>query len=264
VVVGEPVSVTSSGGLKLTNEMIVRLLVSPVVNQIVSQIEQVVKRTVPCSYLLLAGGFTECDLLKNAIQRRFENQMKVLRPPHASLAVLRGAVMFGLKPTIIQSRIVKNTYGIAMSCRWNVRKHLNRTKVWFKQNGILIAYCSEVFNVFARKGERVEFEQTVCHVFKPVTDDQVSMSLSIYEAKIDQPSYVTDPGCACLAQVILQMPDLRGNLDRSVLVTMRFGDTHIELYAFDQTSGKDIRSFVKYLDVLDVTQLPPLVHSRLL
>jgi hypothetical protein len=36
---------------------------------------------------------------------------------------MRGAVLFGLKPRIVSSRIVKKTYGIAVSCEWNPKKH---------------------------------------------------------------------------------------------------------------------------------------------
>ena len=63
--------------------------------------------------LLIASGFAECLLLQEAIRDKFKN-MKVTITEKAVLVVLKGTVLFGQKPSYVQSRMMRFTYGIKL------------------------------------------------------------------------------------------------------------------------------------------------------
>jgi hypothetical protein len=46
----------------------------------------------------MVGGFSECELVQDAIRDKIGTSMKLIIPVEAGLAVLKGAVLFGLQP----------------------------------------------------------------------------------------------------------------------------------------------------------------------
>ena len=64
------------------------------------------------SSILVVGGFAECRILTERLRERFINHT-ILVPDNPSVAVLKGAVMFGINPTAIRTRVCRYTYGIA-------------------------------------------------------------------------------------------------------------------------------------------------------
>ena len=65
------------------------------------------------SAIVMVGGFSECSLLQQAIKAKFEGtRQKVLVPAESGLSVLKGAVIFGHRPTSIGQRVIRYSYGI--------------------------------------------------------------------------------------------------------------------------------------------------------
>jgi hypothetical protein len=64
--------------------------------------------------ILLVGGYSDSYVIKDAIVSNFPH-MRIINPDDCSLAVLKGAVLFGHDPKAITSRISKFTYGIVIN-----------------------------------------------------------------------------------------------------------------------------------------------------
>jgi ribulose kinase len=75
-------------------------------------IESVLKHGYNTDTIIFVGGLAESPYLIGMLRKHFCDY-KVLVPEDPSLAVLHGAVMFGLHPTKIKSRKCKYTCGIA-------------------------------------------------------------------------------------------------------------------------------------------------------
>ena len=87
-----------------------------------------------CNSIFLVGGFGDSEVLrycsrlsfclisKNRLWGRTELKKgfgdRVVKPAQPGLAVLRGAVMFGLNQKAITSRIMKCSYGISTTKSW--------------------------------------------------------------------------------------------------------------------------------------------------
>ena len=75
-----------------------RQLFDSVIRTIVDHVQNLLKdqRLVDMKYILMAGGFSGCELLQNAIRSTFETKvLKVLVPDEPQLAVVKGAVLLG-------------------------------------------------------------------------------------------------------------------------------------------------------------------------
>jgi hypothetical protein len=55
--------------------------------------------------LLLVGGFSDCLLIREAINNAFCDKT-IIMPEEAGLSVLKGAVLFGHRPDYVQSRVI--------------------------------------------------------------------------------------------------------------------------------------------------------------
>ncbi|KAH3712391.1 hypothetical protein DPMN_072091 [Dreissena polymorpha] len=60
--------------------------------------------------ILMVGCYSESPLLQQTIRKKF-NDLKVVIPNEAGLAVLKGAVIYGHDSTVIRERVAKYTYG---------------------------------------------------------------------------------------------------------------------------------------------------------
>ena len=70
------------------------------------------------SYLFLVGGFAESAILQKNIRDAFSDKLKVIIPQGVSLAILKGAVLFGVDPTVVSSRRSRLTYGVGVLNRY--------------------------------------------------------------------------------------------------------------------------------------------------
>ena len=77
-------------------------------DRIISHVREL--RSQPCceglDKIIMVGGFSESPILQHLIRQEF-NDMRVIIPPEAGLAVLKGAVIYGHEPKTIAARKAK-------------------------------------------------------------------------------------------------------------------------------------------------------------
>ncbi|XP_029310205.1 heat shock 70 kDa protein 12B isoform X2 [Cottoperca gobio] len=95
---------SSQGMLRLTQEAMNELFQPTVVN-IVKHIEELMAKPEVCSvrFLFLVGGFAESPILQKAVQRAVGRTCRIIIPHDVGLTILKGAVLFGLDPTVSAS-----------------------------------------------------------------------------------------------------------------------------------------------------------------
>ncbi|XP_066533886.1 heat shock 70 kDa protein 12B-like [Hoplias malabaricus] len=75
-------------------------------NGIESLIERILEnQNLKIKYIFLVGGFALSPYVINFVKEKFGSKYKVLFPVDAAMAVVKGAVMFGMMPNIVESRI---------------------------------------------------------------------------------------------------------------------------------------------------------------
>jgi hypothetical protein len=98
------------------NSSVIKEFFDPTVTHLISNVEAIVAepRMKNVKTILLAGAFSESEIIYDAFQKQFKKTHNIIRPSEASLAVLKGAVMFGHMPNTIKLKIMSFTYGLAV------------------------------------------------------------------------------------------------------------------------------------------------------
>ncbi|XP_069015347.1 heat shock 70 kDa protein 12B isoform X1 [Embiotoca jacksoni] len=96
---------SSQGMLRLTQEAMNELFQPTIIN-IVKHIEELmVKPEVRgIRFLFLVGGFAESPMLQKAVQKVLGRTCRIIIPHDVGLTILKGAVLFGLDPTVVRHR----------------------------------------------------------------------------------------------------------------------------------------------------------------
>lgn len=232
------------GMLRLQPSLIQQLF-KPVTSEIVSHIDAVITNpTVPnIQYLFLVGGFSESQILQSAVRKAFESQVKVIIPQGVQLAILRGAVLFGLDPTVINIRRSRLTYGIGVLNKFIHGKH-PRSK-YIVQDGL--EWCADVFDKFVLVDQSLGLGDCVTRSYTPAKCGQRSTVLHIYSSERDDVRYITDHGVQRCATLVLDLDsdddcNYTNGQRREVKVSMIFGDTEFKVSAVDCISSKTVRA----------------------
>lgn len=193
--------------------------------------------------IIMVGGFSESPILQHIIKQAFPH-MRVIIPPEAGLAVLKGAVLFGHKPATISSRVAKFTYGVATTMNFNPNIHPPEKK---KKYGNQIK-CIDIFSKHVEKGQQLKVNEVQSeNTYNPVEDEQTSMCFQVYTSTELNPAYVTDEGCEKIGEMEVAMPDTSGGRNRSVMCEMIFGGTELEVKATIKRNGQVTKAKFNFL-----------------
>lgn len=196
------------------------------------------------SAILMVGGFSESAMLQSAIRKAFPDKLLII-PEEAGLVVLKGAVVFGHRPAVIENRVCKYTYGIELNPLFDVNMY--DTSRRFESNGVF--YCKEVFDKHVEMGETLTYgEPQSERLYAPLTNTQDNVKVVVYASSDTNPKYITDKGCTKVGEVELDVRDMSVPLSmRTIQVSLTFSGTEIEVSAKDKHTGKVTLSKVNFL-----------------
>lgn len=176
-----------------------------------------------CSAIVMVGGFSESPMLQETIKKQF-SALRVIIPHEAGLAVLKGAVIFGHRPSIISERISKFTYGVACNTPFDPSRHPASRKVIAETGEEKVEHS---FSVHVKVGERLKTDSVQSsESYTPSTENQDGMTIQFYATTTPCPLFVDEPGCSKIGVMQVDLPG-RG-LDRKAIVSLKFGNTEIE------------------------------------
>ncbi|KAK3600060.1 hypothetical protein CHS0354_014075 [Potamilus streckersoni] len=230
--------------LILSFDQVIKFFEKPV-NSIVAHLQEVIEEPemYGLKYIIMVGGFSESVILQSAVQNSFP-KLCVLVAEDPGAAVLKGAVHVGHDPKIIESRRSAYTYGIESMTNF-IEKYHNPMKMKIIDGK---KKCSDTFIKFIEINEVIQINQTtVTKSFHPAHFGQTSVRLSVYRSTLGNPLYVTDPGCEKIGGLAVQMPDLTGEKERVVEVSISFGETELRVEAADKTTGRKYTAAFDFL-----------------
>ncbi|XP_052819968.1 heat shock 70 kDa protein 12A-like [Mya arenaria] len=181
--------------------------------------------------IILVGGFGESPY----VQERMRNEIAGVRlivPPDAGLAVLKGVLRFGHNPDIVPSRIMKYTYGMASYNTFDEKKHQGKKKVML--NGTW--QVRDYFNVFVRVNEEVGVD----HQMTIKSHPHCKLSITpVFRTTQVNPEYTTDPGCELLGAIKLENSSDVPFKEQEIENTFLFGDTELLVKTKNTFTGKE-------------------------
>ncbi|XP_052073627.1 heat shock 70 kDa protein 12B-like [Mytilus californianus] len=196
---------------------------------IINNIKELLQK--PClvkiKTILLIGGYSDSAILRNKVIEEF-SEMTVMCPDDAVLSVVKGAVIFGNSPGLIQERVSPRTYGISCNVPFDDGKHLEMLLEYNDNH----AMCRDVFKVLVRKGDTViigkhDFET----IFHPTRAFDKKATVGIYTSTENDPMYTFGPFVQELGVLELNIPDTSLGKLREIKVCLIFKATELTVIA---------------------------------
>ncbi|KAL3857338.1 hypothetical protein ACJMK2_012015 [Sinanodonta woodiana] len=241
-----------SGKIKLLNDKlkvdatIIRDLFSKSVRSITDYVSALLKskHLEGVKSIIMVGGFSECQMLQESIVSSLP-EISTIIPHDASLAVLKGAVIYGHSQDAIVQRVCRYTYGIAGAKPFIQGVH----KEEYREETDVGPLCDNMFIKIVEAGESVKlYERREGKCFKLNMEDQDFYSFPIYASSQASPTYVTDEGCRKLGcGAIVNLDKAVPLKDRKVEVSIIFGGTEMEVEAKEAHTGQTSKVVVDFL-----------------
>ena len=221
-------------------------LFAAVTDDIVSHMKTLIKNPSlhRINYLILVGGFSNCQLLQKKIKEAAPTNCKVLVPSSADIAVLKGAVMYGKMPNVVSSRMMTTTYGF----KWYVNFDSNIHSPDKLETIEGVAKCKDFFQVIVKQDESVKQGETKKFDAYPVRPDQDKVSFDFFTSTNPDVKYVTESSVKELTKtpLVVDSPDTSKGTNRQIELCLSFGGTEIKATAIDKSSGNTKVLYLKY------------------
>jgi len=192
--------------------------------------------------ILLVGGFGECVLVQAAVKKAFVGRTVII-PEDAGLAVLKGAVKFGHKPRLVNSRCVKYTYGFKISNPFDALKHPPEKMVIDSYGDKVVQIC---FEKVVEKNMSVYFDEDI-KLPKNYILNKGETGLCIFASTERNPEYVTDPSCTNVGTLDLGQAPGETKEENKIQVYFAFGKTELKASVKILKTGKVLEKTVNCL-----------------
>ena len=174
--------------------------------------------------IIYVGGYSSNEILISKIKSDFENLVH-LNPSRPIIAVVKGAVLFGLNPEIINIRKAPYTIGFNSDHIWDDNIH----------GGIGQKYYDYIFNIFKCQNcfdKFIEIGQDL-YLGQTITRDFIAMNpryiiLKFFKTKKANPILYTEDNVELLGQDYLDLGRDYPINERDFKVIMEFGGTYVE------------------------------------
>lgn len=212
------------------------------------------------SYLFLVGGFSESQILQKKIRDSFSSTLKVIIPQGVSLAILRGAVLFGLDPSIVHVRRSRLTYGFGVLNRFIPGVHPEEKLIL--RDGY--KWCADIFDKFVVTDQSVPAGDAVVRSYAPaLREGQKCTVIHIYCSERDDVNFITDEGVRRCGTLLLDLEDEPIKLEtitngsnwrdskphtREIRTKMTFGDTEVKVTAEDVVTGRCVKAEIEFYE----------------
>uniref|UniRef100_A0A8B9PTB6 Heat shock protein family A (Hsp70) member 12B n=1 Tax=Apteryx owenii TaxID=8824 RepID=A0A8B9PTB6_APTOW len=240
---------SSQGMLRMSSEAMSELF-QPTIGHIIQHIGELLGKpeVQGIKFLFLVGGFAESAMLQHAVQAAFGAACRVIIPQDVGLTILKGAVLFGLDPTIVRVRRSPLTYGVGVLNKFVEGKH-PREKLLVKEGK---NWCTDIFEKFVSVDQSVALGEVVQRSYCPARAGQRKTIINIYCCATDDVVYITDAGVRKCGTISLELDDVdeAGGAKRSrreIRASMQFGDTEIKVTAMDIRTSKTVRATIDFL-----------------
>ena len=194
--------------------------------------------------VIFVGGYCSNEiiisLIKKGLGRSITNYMQPSKP---CLAIMDGAVLFGINPNIINTRISKYTIGQGTRSVWNEDKHARFGKKVFDE-WKKIWRCEDCFDKFIERTQKLKIDQEITRTYHMVGPRYCN--LKYYKTLYPNPTFTFENGVDYIGNCSIDAGSDYPEGERELSVTMKFGGTFIDVKATHLKSGKVVRTTLDF------------------
>ena len=171
-----------------------------------------------------------------------ENIPKVnhYRSAYPSIAVAKGAVIFGFDPYIIKSRVSKFTIGVNVNCEWNESLFGKRNDLKYFDKIENCYYCHNFFCPIILKNQKVGINEIISEEYKLSSSKNI---IKFYKTKYNNVIFIDEKLTKTSKNKLMQFGELCLDVGNSFDINKR--DVVVELYL----GGTFIDAKIKYKNI---------------
>ncbi|KAF9561459.1 hypothetical protein BGW38_009006, partial [Lunasporangiospora selenospora] len=219
------------GMLKLMVSELHEKVFDPVVQEVLDLIEYQLQQT-HCEAIFMVGGFGSSRYLFDRVTAKFATSGRQVRvPPRAELAVVRGAVTYGLHQGSIISRVARRWYGVDSAMDFEEGRDPEEKRTVSRDGTVR---CKDRFSVFVTPGQSVSVGECVTKKYMTWCYPRALDCPLFVSDSHNEPRYVDEPSVKKLGDFLIPMPQIPGMMPGAevlVEVKMHFGETEIRAEA---------------------------------
>ena len=195
--------------------------------------------------IIFVGGYCSNEIILKLIKAGLNKITVYLQPSNPTLAIMEGAVLFGIEPSTINIRKSKYTIGQAINFDWNDEIHSgkgpkvydNEDKKWF---------CKDCFDKFIEINQSLKYEEEISHfgwIPSINLNKNCIIKIEFYKTKKLNPIFIFEEGIIKIGECQLYIDKEYNNWEgRNIKVILKFGGTFIDVTAIHLKSGKTVKT----------------------
>lgn len=155
------------------------------------------------STILLVGGFSESPIVSEGVRNCFKDK-RVIAPATAGVAILKGAVMYGIDTNIIASRISPFSYGVHTRAVYNSKIHPADKKKQIGDKFIV----DNAFDKHIEAGETIQVGGSA-KLRKYIVHNTRNKEVfwKVYKSVLKEPGICDDKFCSKIGRLTITIPD---------------------------------------------------------
>ena len=191
--------------------------------KIIEQLNNIFEKVQGIDGILYVGGYISNDILFNNIKKNFN--LLHIRPSPPEIAVVKGAVLFGLNPDKIKIRIFPYTLGFNCDDFWDENIHGGKGTKY--ANEIDKSFlCLNSFHTFIKMGEAIPKNHSITHNF--FTLNSRNLIIKFFKTQKNNPILWTEDGIELIGSDTIDLQKDYSIYERGLSVTLKFGGTYVE------------------------------------
>ena len=204
--------------------------------------------------IIFVGGYCYNEILIKLIKNGLNKITTYLQPSNPSLAIMEGAVLFGIEPSKINIRKSKYTIGKKVNVEWNDKIHSGKGKKYFNEEKQKF-YCEDCFAKFIeinqslKYGEEISCISSISSHYKFYNQKAVVI-MKFYKTKKSNPIFIFEEGINEIGECRLEIGEIlkenENYKERKIKTIMKFGGTYINVTAIHLKSGKTVKTSLTF------------------
>ena len=207
--------------IDLTKEIIIDKI-STYINRIILAVPHV-------DSIIFAGSVSSNNYIISLIKEKISGyNLKSYLCTFPSVAVVKGAVIFGLNPFIIRKRISKYTIGVECTETWNESKHGDHPEKKFYDEEDKCYRCSDIFSPIIQKDQKISVDaiNSRHYEIKFRKTKIIFYKTLFHEIKYVDEKYIL-PKCSEFGNLTFDAGDDFDKKDRDLIIDLKLGGTFI-------------------------------------
>ena len=199
--------------------------------------------------IIFVGGYCSNEILLKLIKDYLSHKITTyLQPSNPSLAIMEGAVLFGIEPSIVNVRKAKYTIGKKLNVEWDESMHADKGKKYFNEEKQKY-YCKDCFGKFIEINQNLKYEEEISHIssIPSINKRKNAVTMQFYKTKNPNPIFISEDGMIKIGECRLDIgKEYDSYKERKIKTIMKFGGTFIDVTAIHIKTGLSVKTTLTF------------------